>query len=167
MKIKLQFIFLCFFVLTPAAFAQQEARKFDEMGQVNCEDAKARLDNLAIQLQQEPGSKGYIIFYGGKGYLNTVYNRRTKQYVTVKLLPRRGEAKARMTPWIDYLTNSRGVELSRIAVIDGGYREEPMMEFWIAPPGVKSPPQPTPTLTEKRIKFRKGRLKGKEIRCEV
>ncbi|MDT4896279.1 MAG: hypothetical protein QOH25_1356 [Acidobacteriota bacterium] len=166
MKTKLQIVFLCFFVFTATAFAQQEARKFDEMGQVNCEDAKARLDNLAIQLQQEPTMKGYIIFYGGKSYLSNIYNRRTKRYVEVKLLPRRGEAKARMTPWIDYLTNSRGIEASRIEVIDGGYREEPMMEFWIAPSGVK-PPRGTPTLTEKEIKFRKGRVKGREIRCEV
>jgi hypothetical protein len=71
-----------------------------------------------------------------------------------------------MTPWIDYLTNSRGIDASRVEVIDGGYREEPMMEFWIAPPAAPAP-TPTPTLTEKAIKFRKGRVKGSEIRCEV
>ena len=166
MKTKLRFIVLCFFVFTSNAFAQQEARKLDEMGQVNCEEAKARLDNLAIQLQQEPTTKGYIIFYGGKSYRNLIYNRRTKRYIEMKLLPRRGEAKVRMTPWIDYLTNSRGVEVPRIEVIDGGYREQPMMEFWIVPSGAK-PPTPTPTLIEKEIKFRKGRAKGSEFRCEV
>jgi hypothetical protein len=166
MKTKLQFIFLCILALASTAFAQQEARKFDEMGQVNCEDAKARLDNFAIQLQQEPTAKGYIIFYGGKSYQNTVYNKRTKRYVTVQLLPRRGEAKARMSPWIDYLTNSRGVDTVRVQLIDGGYREEPMMEFWIAPSGAK-PPTRTPTLTEKEIRFRTGRIRGSEIRCEV
>jgi hypothetical protein len=166
MKTKLQLLALCLFAFASNAFAQQEARKFDSMGQVNCEDAKARLDNLAIQLQQEPSAKSYIIFYGGKRYSAYIYSKRARRYVTVQLLPRRGEAKARMTPWMDYLTNSRGVEAARIEVIDGGYREEPTMEFWIAPPGAVRP-TPTPTLTEKEIKFRKGRVKGSEIRCEV
>jgi hypothetical protein len=166
MKTKLQLLALCLFAFASNAFAQQEARKVDEMGQVNCEDAKAYLDNLAIQLQIEPGAKGYIIFYGGKSYSSYVYNKKTRRDIPVQLLPRRGEAKARIAPWIDYLTNSRGVEASRIEVIDGGYREAPAMEFWIAPPGAVRP-TPTPTLTEKQIKFRKGRVKGSEIRCEV
>lgn len=166
MKTKLLFLFLCFFISASTAFAQQEARKLDEMPQLPCDDAKARLDNLAIRLQSDPKAKGYIIFYGGKSYHHYIYNKKTKQYVGVQLLPRRGEARARMFPWIDYLTNSRGVDASRVEVIDGGYRENPMMEFWIAPSGAK-PPTPTPALTEKEIKFRKGRLKGREIRCEV
>jgi hypothetical protein len=168
MKIRVQLISLCFFLFASTAFAQQqgEARKFDEMGQVNCEDAKARLDNFAIQLQSDPTATGYIIFYGGKSYHYTRYNKKTRQYTGVQMLPRRGEAKARIDQWTSYLIDSRGVDRQRLEVIDGGYREEPMMEFWIAPPGAK-PPTPTPTLTEKEIKFRKGRLKGKEIRCEV
>ncbi len=166
MKTKLPLIFLCLFISASTAFAQQEARKFDEMPQINCEDAKARLDNLAIQLQQDPTTKGYIIFYGGKSYHHYVYSKKTKQYVGVQLLPRRGEARARMFPWIDYLTNIRGVDASRVEVIDGGYRENPMMEFWIAPSGAK-PPTPTPKLTEKEIKFRKGRIRASELRCEV
>jgi hypothetical protein len=166
MKIKLSLIFLCFLVFAPNAFAQQEARKFDEMGEVNCDDAKARLDNLAVQVQHDPGAKGYIIFYGGKSYRRSLYNRRLKRYVNVNRLPRRGEAKARMAPWIDYLVNSRGIESRKIEIIDGGYREEPMMEFWIAPAGAPAP-VPTPTLTEKEIKFRKGRIKANEFVCEV
>ena len=166
MKTKLQLIILCLFAFASTAFAQQEARKFDEVGQVNCEDAKARLDNLAIQLQQEPGTKGYIIFYGGKSYSTYVYNKKAGRYIAVQLLPRRGEAKARMSPWVNYLTNSRGIEASRVEVIDGGYRKEPTMEFWIAPPGA-SRPTPTPKLTEKEIKFRKGRIKRSELICEV
>lgn len=167
MKTKLPFVFLCFFVFASNAFAQQEARKFDALGgQVYCEDAKARLDNFAIQLQEDPSAKGYIIFYGGKSYRSNIYNKRTKRYMPVELLPRRGEARARMSPWIDYLIESRAILASRIQLIDGGYREDPAMEFWIAPSGAK-PPTPTPTLTEKVIKFRKGRIRANEFRCEV
>lgn len=166
MKTKLQFVFVCFFVFTSIAFAQQEASKFDETGQLPCDAAKARLDNFAIQLQNDPTVTGYIIFYGGKSYHHIVYNRRTKQYVGVQLLPRRGEAKVRIDQWTSYLTDSRGIDRQRLEVIDGGYREDPTIEYWIAPSGAK-PPTPTPTLTEKQIKFRKGRVKGREIRCEV
>ena len=166
MKTKLRFIVLYFFVFASTAFAQQEASKFDEMGQLPCDAAKARLDNFAIQLQIDPTATGYIIFYGGKTYHHFVYNRKTKQYMGVELLPRRGEAKARIDQWIEYLTDSRGIDRRRLEVIDGGYREEPTIEFWLVPPGAK-PPTPTPTLTEKEIKFRKGFLKGREIRCEV
>lgn len=166
MKRNLSLIFLCLLVFAPQAFGQQEARKFDEMNQIPCDDAKARLDNLAIQLQQDPTAKGYIVFYGGKSYRGYSYNRRSKRYVNVMLLPRRGEAKARMAPWLEYLIDSRALPASRLEIIDGGYREDPMMEFWIAPAGAK-PPTPTPTLTEKEIKFRKGRAKKSEFRCEV
>src|SRR4029077_3471509 len=40
------------------------ARKFDEYGNIKFNDEKARLDNYSIQLQNEPGSQGYIIAYG-------------------------------------------------------------------------------------------------------
>ena len=41
-----------------------KARKFDEYGNIRFNDEKARLDNFAIQLQNEPTSQGYIIGYG-------------------------------------------------------------------------------------------------------
>jgi hypothetical protein len=162
MKTRLQLLALCLFAFASNAFAQQEARKFDSMGQIYCDDAKARLDNLAIQLQQEPGAKGYIIFYGGKSYLRSVYNKKAKRYVAVKLLPIRGEAQLRIAPWKSYLINNRGVEESNVEVIDGGYRQEFTIEFWIAPSGAKPPP-PTPTLKEAEIRFRKGKINLREF----
>src|SRR5687768_6998511 len=62
----------CFFI---------DARKVDEFGNINCEEEMAHLDVFAVQLNNEPGSTGYIIFYGGR-----TYNRR---------LARRGESEAR------------------------------------------------------------------------
>lgn len=135
--------------------AQQEARKFDEMGEVNCEDYKARLDYLAIELQKNPADRAYIIVYGGKYYSDYVYSRKKRRYVNVRLLPQRGEALARSRPWKPYLTNNRGIDGSRVEVLDGGYREEPAVELWIVPAGAR-PPTPTPTLKESDIKFRRG-----------
>ena len=142
-------------LLASPVLAQQGARKFDEMGEANCEDAKARLDHLAIELQNNPTDRAYIIFYGGKSYGDSVYSKKRRRYVNVRLLPQRGEAQTRIRPWKPYLADSRGIDGSRIEVIDGGYREKPAVEFWIVPAGAK-PPAPTPTLKESDIKFRRG-----------
>lgn len=161
MKTTLQLAFLGIFAFSANAFAQQEARKFDEMGQLYCDDAKSRLDFFAIQLRQEPYAKGYIIFYGGQTYLRSVYNGKAKRRVEVRSLPVRGEAQLRIFPLKDYLINSRGVEESKIEVINGGYRQEFTIELWIVPSGAKPPP-PMPTLKETEIKFRKGKVNLRE-----
>src|SRR6266536_2529177 len=38
-------------------------RKFDEFGDIKCEDEMARLDNFAIQLLHDTTTTGVIIFY--------------------------------------------------------------------------------------------------------
>src|SRR5829696_2229245 len=45
--------------------ASPNPTKFDEIGEVARDDEKARLDVFAIELQNSPGSQGYIIGYGG------------------------------------------------------------------------------------------------------
>src|SRR2546429_255984 len=62
--------------------------KFDEYGNIKFNDEKARLDNYAIQLQNAPGSQGYIIAYGTCA----------------------GEAQARADRAKDYLVNTRGID---------------------------------------------------------
>jgi hypothetical protein len=92
------------------------ARKFDEYGDIRFNDEKARLDNFAIQLQNEPGSQGYIV----------VYAARTGPA---------GQAQARADRAKDYLVNTRGIDAARITTIDGGCREDLTVELWIAPQG--------------------------------
>ncbi|HEX3559243.1 MAG TPA: hypothetical protein VHU19_08560 [Pyrinomonadaceae bacterium] len=96
--------------------------KADEYGEIQRDDEKARLDNFAIELQNNPGAQGYIIAYGG----------RNKRYGTGQ---QRGD-RAR-----DYLTRTRGMDASRIVVLDGGMREAGSTELWIVPPGA-APPRP-------------------------
>ena len=67
-------------------------RKFDEYGNIGFNDEKARLDNYAIQLQNEPGAQGYIIAYGGLR--------------EVKDQARADRAK-------NYLVNTRGIDAGR------------------------------------------------------
>jgi len=92
-------------------------RKFDEYGDIRFNDEKARLDNYAIQLQNEPGAQGYIIAYGNC----------------------EGAAQARADRAKDYLVNTRGIDAGRIMTIDGGCRADLMVELWIVPQGATAP----------------------------
>lgn len=102
---------------------EKAARKFDEFQQLlrHC-DLRARLDNLAIQLQTEPESKAFVIVYSGK------YD-----------LPARVSSYRERIG--DYLVNMRGVDPERLVVLDGGYRQVVTTEAWIVG---KNAPAPEP-----------------------
>jgi Big-like domain-containing protein len=91
--------------------------KFDEYGNIKFNDEKARLDNYAIQLQNDPTSNGTIIVYGSC----------------------EGEAQARGDRAKDYLVNTRGIEAGRITVIDGGCRTDLTVQLWVVPSGATAP----------------------------
>lgn len=92
------------------------------------DDTKARLDNLAIELQNAPTSQGYIIVYAGRG-------------------SRPGQADRLIKRAKDYLVTNRGIDAGRLSVINGGYRDTDYFELWVVPQGAE-PPQPTPTSTQ-------------------
>ena len=127
-------------------------RKFDEFGDVNCEDEMARLDYFAIQLLAEPDKDGVLIFYGG---------RRSRGR-----LPKRGEAAARAARLKPYLVQRRGLPPNRVLVIDGGYSEEWRVELWIAIRGV-SLPAPNPSVRANQMQFRKGKVRPSDFRCRI
>ncbi len=91
--------------------------KFDEYGNIKFNDEKARLDNYAIQLQNQAGSQGYIIAYG-----------------TCE-----GEGQTRADRAKNYLVNTRGIEAGRITTIDGGCRSDLAVELWVVPTGATPP----------------------------
>jgi hypothetical protein len=99
-----------------------DSKKFDEFGELARDDEKARLDNFAIELQNSPGTQGYIIAYGG----------RNKRFGTGR---QRGDRQR------DYLVNTRGIDASRVVVIDGGSRDTGSTQLWIVPAGA-TPPHP-------------------------
>src|SRR6185369_10374770 len=101
------------------------AREFDECNNCTFDDQKARLDNLAVELQNDPTTRAYIIAYGG----------RTSPLRQVERLMSRAR---------DYLTTQRGIDASRLVVVNGGFREEDSVELWIVPAGAAAPlPKPT------------------------
>ena len=124
-----------------------ECKPFDQFQSVAFDDDKARLDNLAIELQGAPDAQAYIIVYAGR-------------------TSRAGQADKLGKRTTDYLINQRGVDARRITVINGGYRDTDFIEIWICPPGAKTP-QPTPTVqpgdvqpARERTRPRKPRRRG-------
>ena len=105
---------------------ENPAREFDVCCTCTYDDQKARLDNLAVELQNDPTTRTYIIAYGGR-------------------TSRVGEADRLGQRARDYLVSQRGIDNSRITVLNGGYREEDCVELWIVPRGA-TPPQATPTV---------------------
>jgi hypothetical protein len=113
--------------------------RFDAYGNIRFNDEKARLDNFAIQLQNDPGFTGYIVGYGSRDAAG---------------LKRADRAK-------NYLVNTRGLDAKRVVTMDGGCLPELQVRLWILVPGIKPPVDavgtnsPCPDRKEKRR--RKGR----------
>lgn len=99
-----------------------QPRKFDEFGDISRDDEKARLDNYAIQLQQEPEAQGDIFVYTGTGRrIHPAYAQKRAERIR------------------DYLINTRGMDPRRIAIREGPPHAEPTVELWISPPGATRP----------------------------
>jgi hypothetical protein len=113
-------------LLSSSAFAQADsplARRLDDFGDIQPSDLIARLDNLAIQLQDEPNARGFLIVYRERRDLPGLSNRYAH----------------RMR---DYLVNSRGISAERVVTVDGGIAGCLTQELWIVSPGGAPKPRP-------------------------
>jgi hypothetical protein len=97
-----------------------ESRRFDEFPDIARNDEKARLDNFAIELQNDPKSTAYVIVYPGK-------------------TGKRGEVQYHANRVVDYLVNSRGIDKSRIVTLVGPKRDQLNVDLWITPQGATAP----------------------------
>ena len=122
-------------VIAPIKKIAIVAREYDECNHCTFDDQKARLDNLAVELQNDPTTRAYIIAYGGR--MSPV-----------------GQIEKLMTRAQEYIVTQRGISASRLTVVNGGYREDDSVELWIVPSGA-SAPQATPTVQAGEIKRRK------------
>ena len=132
---------------TPIKAPPQKPRKFDEYGNIRFNDEKARLDNFAIQLQNEPSARGAIVGYGSCD----------------------AEGQTRANRAKDYLVNTRGIDAGRIDVIDGGCRPDLLVQLWIVPQGASltsgdatDTVSPCPDCKKKPTRRRGGRRRGEE-----
>jgi hypothetical protein len=104
-----------------------KARIYDQFEPPAFDDVKARLDNLAIELQNAPSAQGYVIVYAGRH-------------------SRAGNADKLMERARQYLTTERGIDSSRLVFQNGGYRETDYFELWLVPQGAEAP-QATPSVS--------------------
>jgi hypothetical protein len=120
----------------PPERVERPSRQFDVCCSCSFDDQKARLDNLAVELQNDPSTTTYVISYGG----------RTSRIGQADLLGTRAR---------DYLVAQRGIDQSRIVVLNGGFREEDCVELWVVPQGA-TPPVPTPTVQAGDVRPARG-----------
>lgn len=98
----------------------EAAVMFDEYGSIGGCDHSARLDNLAITVQNNPNLEGYLVYYGAESVSEATFD-----YIK------------------NYLINSRGISEERWKTIYAGPNSdprEPRIQLWVAPRGA-SPPE--------------------------
>lgn len=114
---------------------------FDAYGDIAFEDEKARLDNFAIQISNEPGASGAILMFAG---------RETFKNETAERLAR---AKS-------YLANVRHIDPNRIVTYDCGFTQELDLKLWVVPAGLAPPScDSSMTIPFSEVKFTKRRPK--------
>jgi|GEM_PF-1223214 len=102
--------------------APAAARRVDEYGNLRHCDWSARLDNFAVELQNDPSVTGYVVSYNPPA--------------------RHSYASRQLKSAHYYLTQSRGLEGLRLVMVDGGVRhdlEEGQTELWLVPRGAEPP----------------------------
>jgi len=113
----------CLTVAAQAGPPTQAPRPFDEMGDILISDWLARADSFAVELQNNPSAKGYIVAYGVPNKLPGWPFRRASQ---VK----------------GYLVSARGIDAERIELVYGGYRDNVTYQLWIVDAGTQLPVPP-------------------------
>jgi hypothetical protein len=118
---KLNYIFFTFLFLSgfvQFCFSQQIVPKavlFDEVDDRLCGDPwKSRLDNFAVNLNNKPDSRGFIIFYGE---LDESVNRQYLHFFKY------------------YLTEARAITKDRLFISRGNSQEKMRVELWLVPNG--------------------------------
>lgn len=117
---------------TSVAEKARPAVKFGEYVTRDLSANKKMLDDFVIALQNDPEAQGYLIAYGGK-------------------TSGPNDAQKAADNATDYTMNTRKMDGARTLSGVGGYREEPTIELWIAPPG-GAPPMATPTVAAEDVK---------------
>ena len=116
------------------------AVKYGEFGEVDAQTLKTNLEALANSLSQSPDNL-YLIAYAG-----------------------RNSERGFTANWAKKIKDSliaSGVEPRRIYAVDGGFREQPLFDFWIVPMGAE-PPRPAPTIKRTEIVYPKTTTPAKK-----
>jgi hypothetical protein len=107
------------------------AAKFGEFGEIDDEKLKINLKALADFLSQSPDNLWLIVYAG------------------------RNSQRSFAASWSKRIKDeliANAVSTRRIMVVDGGFREQPLFDFWIVPLGAQ-PPRATPTIDRREIVY--------------
>ena len=120
--------------------------RFDEYGDIKFEYEKARLDNFAIQLSNEPLASGYIAMTAGE---ETFQNEATERLDRAK----------------SYIVNVRGIDPVRVVTVDCGFTKDLTIRLWIVPFGATPPDCSVSVgIPLSEVKFTKPRPKASKKR---
>lgn len=126
----------------PGAKNRFEQVPYDSYGRIPFEDAAARLDNFALQLQHlnegKPHYRGFIIVYAGRS-------------------AHASEAGAIAACSRNYLVSVRKFDPDTVIAADGGYRDELLVELFIMPNDAY-PPLLMPTVSPGKIEVLPGTI---------
>jgi hypothetical protein len=131
------------FASIPHGLRPSPIQPFDVYDNICWENEKSRLDNFAIQLQNQPNVKGYIVVYAGKESCAA-------------------EAQTRALRAKKWLVERRGISAARVLWKNGGYRENVETKLWIWPEGAGDFPA-DPTLLPSAVKVVRA-CKGRILR---
>ncbi len=138
MKIKLTIIFLFYLIFSAQTFAQTKsvALKFDEFDDASGDqyypydgiNLSQRIESLVKQAKKDRNVKIYIIYYRARQLNKSDENK-------IENWAERSKNDVIYQAHLDY---------EIVMTLDGGYRENNMLEYWIAPKNAE-PPKPSPT----------------------
>ncbi|HEX6126563.1 MAG TPA: hypothetical protein VFZ23_14410 [Pyrinomonadaceae bacterium] len=107
------------------------AVKFGEFGEVDDQTLQKNIEAVSTFLSQSPDNLYLIAYAGRNSERGFAYN------------------------WLKRLKDAivaAGISSRRITGVDGGFREEPLFDFWIVPIGAE-PPRPAPTVKRSEIVY--------------
>jgi hypothetical protein len=107
-------------VVVRAQSSANEPRKLETIPNTHADDEQAYLDLLAKALTDNPFSRGFLVAY-------------RKSDLPPGLLLRR------VYGYRNYLVNTRGIELTRVEILEGDVKDENFTEMWVVPGGGKPP----------------------------
>lgn len=121
MKISKVFLSLVILFAAQITWSQEsvsQSKLVDEFGALNCEDILGRMDNFMINLNDSPGSVGYVIIHPKKGATKEGFTRES---------------------WIKGSIHFRKFDKTRLLILRGEEEDAFRAQYWLVPAGATKP----------------------------
>ena len=108
------------------------AKKIDEFRKIPDGELKARLDNLYVSIQNNPNSKGYIVYYGSAGLIAAQVNR-----IKTLIAIRKYDSSLIIFKNAGF---DKGIK-TEFWLVSADDKNKSKTQLWIVPSGAKPPTQ--------------------------